>query len=111
VPLRREVFVDSTTEDAVEAGREYLEEKYRRYVQWGQNEAMEESDELSLPFEELARDRFLLGTPAEVCESIERYERELNASHLVVRVHWPGMPFERSLECIERFGDEVIPNV
>ena len=111
VPMRREVFVAPTTEAAYEVGREYLFDKYQRYVKWGQHKAMEDESELKQPFDRLAEDRFVLGTPAEVCAELERYERELNVSHVIARVHWPGMPYDRAIDCLELLGDEVIPNI
>lgn len=111
VPVIREAFVAPTHEKAVATAREYLWEKYQRYLSWGQDEAMEETDDLHRPFDELAEDRFLLGTPAEVCREIERYEEELDANYLVVRSHWPGLAYERTCESLELMGDEVIPNL
>lgn len=111
VPMRRELFVAPTTEEAYDAGREYLAKKYERYVQWGQHEAMEDTTELQQPFDKLAEDRFVLGTAEEVCAELERYEKELNVSHVIARVHWPGMPYKHAIECIERIGDDVIPNI
>lgn len=110
VPVFREVFVAPTTREAVETARPYLADKYDRYLDWGQDEAMDDPESLHGSFESLAEDRFLLGTPAEVCAEVERY-RDLDASHLVCRVHWPGMDTERAVECIELLGDEVVPNV
>ena len=111
VPVFREAFVAETHEEAVETARDYLWDKYQRYIEWGQDEAMEDEDDLHKPFDELAEDRFVLGTPAEVCEQIERYEEELNADSVVLRMSWPSMPNEKTLECIELMGDEVVPNV
>lgn len=111
VPVLREAFVAPTREEAVEVARDHLWEKYQTYIDWGQDEAMEDEDDLHRPFDALAEDRFVLGTPAEVCEEIERYERELNASHVVFRCHWPGLSTDRVRECLELIGDEVIPNV
>lgn len=111
VPVMREAFVAPTREEAVDAARDHLRGKYQAYIDWGQDEAMEDEDDLHRPFDDLAADRFLLGTPAEVCAEIERYERELDASHVVFRCHWPGLDHERTRECLELVGDEVIPNV
>ena len=41
VPVFREAFVAETTEAAREIARTYLEPKYERYIEWGQDEAME----------------------------------------------------------------------
>ncbi|WP_336364538.1 LLM class flavin-dependent oxidoreductase [Halalkalicoccus salilacus] len=111
LPVIREAFVAPTSEEAFAVAREHLREKYERYVSWGQDEAMEDTEDLHRPFDELAEDRFLLGAPAEVCAEIERYEEQLDASHVVVRSHWPGLPYERACESIELMGDEVLPNV
>ncbi|MFB6080801.1 MAG: LLM class flavin-dependent oxidoreductase [Haloferacaceae archaeon] len=111
VPVLREAFVAPTREAAVETAREHLAEKYRAYVDWGQDEAMEAEGDLRRPFDALAEDRFVLGTPADAREAIERYERDLDASHVVLRCHWPGLPYERTRECLELIGDEVLPYV
>lgn len=111
VPVMREAFVAPTRERAIEVAEDHLWEKYRTYLDWGQDEAMEDESDLHRPFDALAEDRFFLGTPAEVCAEIERYERELDASRVVFRCHWPGLPYERTRECVELIGDEVIPNV
>jgi alkanesulfonate monooxygenase SsuD/methylene tetrahydromethanopterin reductase-like flavin-dependent oxidoreductase (luciferase family) len=111
VPVFREAFVADTHEEAVDTARDYLWEKYQRYIEWGQDEAMEDERDLHRPFDELAEDRFVLGTPAEVCEQIERYEEELNADAAVLRMSWPDMPSEKTIECIELMGDEVVPYV
>jgi alkanesulfonate monooxygenase SsuD/methylene tetrahydromethanopterin reductase-like flavin-dependent oxidoreductase (luciferase family) len=111
VPVFREAFVAESTEAAKDVAHDHLWEKYQRYIDWGQDEAMEDERDLHRPFDELAEDRFLLGTPEEVAAEIERYEEELNASHVVFRCHWPGLDYERTRECIELIGDEVIPNV
>jgi alkanesulfonate monooxygenase SsuD/methylene tetrahydromethanopterin reductase-like flavin-dependent oxidoreductase (luciferase family) len=105
------VFVAGSTEEAREVARPYLESKYQRYIEWGQDEAMEDAGDLHRSFEDLAEDRFLLGTPAEVCAEIERYRETLEPSHMVMRVQWPGLSHERARECIELIGDEVIPQV
>lgn len=111
VPVFREAFVAPTTEEAYEAARPYLEPKYRRYIDWGQDEAMEDADDLHRGFDDLAEDRFVIGTPEEAAAQIERYEEELDADSVVLRVSWPGMPAERTRECIELIGDEVVPHV
>lgn len=111
VPIIRETFVSPTREEAVETAREYLWEKYQRYISWGQDEAMEDTEDLHRPFDELAEDRFLLGTPAEVCSEIESYKKELDADYIIVRSHWPSIEYDRTIESLQLMGDEVILNI
>lgn len=111
IPIMRETFVAPIEEEAYETARTYLESKYRRYVEWGQHEAMEDNSELTQSFDALAEDRFILGTPADVCAELERYEAKLDADHIVFRLQWPGLPFDRACDCIELLGDEVLPYI
>lgn len=111
VPVFREGFVAPTTEQAREIARPYLKAKYERYLEWGQDEAMNDGDDLRMAFDTLAENRFVIGTPAEVCEEIDRYQEELEANHVVFRMRWPGLPQEQVKEAIQLFGDEVVPNV
>ncbi len=106
VPLFREAFVAETTDEAVETAREYLEPKYERYLSWGQDEAMENEADLHRSFEELRRDRFLLGSPAEVAGQLETAADRLDASHAILRMNWPGMPAEKTCRSIELLADE-----
>lgn len=108
----RECFVAPSREEAVEKARPYLEKLYRDiYVKWGQDEAMENPDELKWNFERLARHRFLLGSPEDCIREISEYEKTLGVAFMLVRFDWtPGLPQEDILAAIELFGCEVIPH-
>ncbi|KXB00002.1 luciferase [candidate division MSBL1 archaeon SCGC-AAA259M10] len=110
VPVIREAFVAPSREEAVEIGRKYLGPKYKRYIEWGQDEAMEDEEDLHRSFDDLTEDRFLLGTPEEVSDQIERCEKKLDANYMIFRIQWPGLPHEKALRCIQLIGDEIIPN-
>ncbi|MFB6069468.1 MAG: LLM class flavin-dependent oxidoreductase [Halanaeroarchaeum sp.] len=111
VPIVRETFVAETEAEAYETAREYLEPKYDQYIEWGQDEAMESSSDLHRTFDDLAEDRFLIGTPAEVAAELERYEETLDVDQTFFRLQWPGMGSKPALDCIELLGDEVVPHV
>jgi probable F420-dependent oxidoreductase len=108
-PIWREVFVAETTEAAVETARPYLVEKYDTYLGWGAEDGVG-GDSVDAAFEDLAADRFLLGTPEEVVEGIERYQREFGTDHLVLRSRWPGMPPEPARDSYRLFAEEVMPH-
>ena len=111
IPVFREAFVAPTSKEAKNIARPFLASKYERYLEWGQDEAMADGEDLKQSFEQMAKNRFIIGSPDDVCAEIERYRRELDASHMLLRVRWPGLPQEETLKCIEYIGDEVISRI
>ena len=69
------------------------------------------ADNLGLDFEELIRDRFLLGSPDEVAEQIIGLSRGLGVNHFIMSVQWPGMPQSLVLETMHALAEEVLPKV
>jgi len=112
LPLMRECFVAETTEKAVALARPYLEAKYKAYHEWGQDKSMPKGDDdLSLPFEELADGRFLLGSPDNVAEQIIDYNRRLGVNLIILGIQWVGMPHQQVLDSLRLFAAEVMPKV
>ena len=111
-PARREVFVAGSRAEAIRQCAPFLGAKYQAYQQWGQNRAMPEGDnDLGTDFDELIRDRFLLGSPDEVAEQMLALHRATGINHLIISVQWPGMPQSLALEQIHRLAEEVFPRV
>ena len=111
-PARREVFVARSRDEAIRLCAPYLGAKYAAYQQWGQGQAMPAGDnDLGVAFEELLRDRFLLGSPDEVAESILRLHRATGINHLIMSVQWPGMPQTLVLDELHMLAEEVFPRV
>ena len=112
VPMRREVFVARTRAEALKLCGPSLETKYKAYHEWGQDKAMPKGDnDLGQEFEELLKDRFLIGSPDEVAESIIRQAKAIGFNHLLVSLHWPGMENQVALDAMELFMAEVAPKV
>ncbi|UHQ96373.1 LLM class flavin-dependent oxidoreductase [Natrinema halophilum] len=111
VSIIREAFVASTTEEAEQVAKEYLAPRYKKYVDWGQNKSMADESELSQQFQALSDDRFLIGTPADICSELERYQDTLDVDHVLFRTQWPGLSHERTMESLRLLGDEVLPHV
>jgi alkanesulfonate monooxygenase SsuD/methylene tetrahydromethanopterin reductase-like flavin-dependent oxidoreductase (luciferase family) len=109
VPLLRECCVAPTTAAALAAGGPFLDAKYGAYRSWEQDKALPADDQWSAMFEELARDRFLLGEPARVRDEIARYREALGVTTLIVRVQWPGMAQADVLRSIRLLGEQVLP--
>jgi alkanesulfonate monooxygenase SsuD/methylene tetrahydromethanopterin reductase-like flavin-dependent oxidoreductase (luciferase family) len=111
LPMRREVFVAGSRKEAIRLCASALEQKYRAYVQWGQDKPMPEGDELDLALDELMKDRFLIGSPDEVAEAILDIVRPTGVNHLIISTHWPGMETGVAMDAMRRFAEEVMPKV
>jgi alkanesulfonate monooxygenase SsuD/methylene tetrahydromethanopterin reductase-like flavin-dependent oxidoreductase (luciferase family) len=111
VPLIRECCVAATPAGALAEGRPHLEAKYGAYRSWEQDKALPADDQWSARFDELARDRFLLGDPAAVRDEIARYRELLGITTLIVRVQWPGMDQAAVLRSIRLLGEQVLPHL
>ena len=98
-PMVRECYVGANHKTALEECRGALQYKYDAYASWGlsgrQNPALEE----------LARDRFIIGDAVFVKEEIARYREALGIDHFMMRCHWPGLEFEKTLGSITRLGE------
>lgn len=107
-PILKEFRIAGSRRAALEESKPYLEPKYRAYADWGLDKPMPKEDSLSVPFDDLARDRFILGTPDECRADIDRHARLLGVHHFIFRVQWPGMPQEDAMKQIERLGRDVV---
>jgi alkanesulfonate monooxygenase SsuD/methylene tetrahydromethanopterin reductase-like flavin-dependent oxidoreductase (luciferase family) len=110
-PLLKEFRIAGTRRAALEESKPYLEPKYRAYADWGLDKPMPKEESLSVPFEDLARDRFILGNAEECRNDIEQYARTLGVNHFIFRLQWPGMPQDDALGQIEQLGREVVQRI
>ena len=86
--------------------------KYKIYDEWGQGKAMPQDDnDLSQDFEDLARDRFLIGSPDEVTEQILALHKRTGANHIVASMQWPGTPLQASMDAMQMLAEEVFARV
>jgi alkanesulfonate monooxygenase SsuD/methylene tetrahydromethanopterin reductase-like flavin-dependent oxidoreductase (luciferase family) len=111
-PARREVFVAGSRHEALRLCGPFLAGKYQAYHQWGQSKAMPEDDNnLGTDFDNLIRDRFLLGSPDEVAEQMLQLHMATGINHLIMSVQWPGMPQSMVLDELHMLAEEVFPKV
>jgi alkanesulfonate monooxygenase SsuD/methylene tetrahydromethanopterin reductase-like flavin-dependent oxidoreductase (luciferase family) len=111
-PARREVFVARSRREAIRLCAPFLSAKYQAYQAWGQDRAMPDGDnDLGAEFDELVRDRFIIGSPDEVAEQILTLERATGINHLIMSVQWPGMPQSLALDQLHMLAEEVFPKV
>jgi len=112
LPMRREVFCAPTHDEAVAVAAPYIKSMYDLYATWGQDKAMAEGDrDISAEYDELARDRFIVGDPDEVAEEMLRYHRLLGVNHIIMSVQGVGMPQGQVLDTFHLMAEEVFPKV
>jgi alkanesulfonate monooxygenase SsuD/methylene tetrahydromethanopterin reductase-like flavin-dependent oxidoreductase (luciferase family) len=109
-PLILELHVAPTHEEAVETARPFLAAKYAAYAEWGQDKVLPGDDSFRVAFDDLARDRFILGTPEAAIEQLEERVRRLDSNYLIFRLGWPGMEAAKILRVIELVGSRVLPH-
>ncbi len=90
-PITIELHVAPTREEAVATVRPFLSKKYQAYTGWGQHKVLPGEEFFRVGFDELGRDRFILGSPEDVIEQLERRVEPLEANYFMFRVGWPGM--------------------
>ena len=108
-PICLELHVAPTHEEAVDTARPYLEAKYAAYAEWGQDKVLPGEESFRVAFDDLARDRFVLGTPDEVIEQIEERIRRLESNCFIFRMGWPGLGAVKILRVIDLMGRQVLP--
>jgi alkanesulfonate monooxygenase SsuD/methylene tetrahydromethanopterin reductase-like flavin-dependent oxidoreductase (luciferase family) len=110
-PIFKECSVARTREQALREAEPYLLQKYKAYADWGLDKPMPKGERLSVPYDELVRDRFIVGTPDECAAEIRRYQELLGVNHFLLRPQWPGVPQKRVLAQIELIGHALIPGL
>ena len=88
----RECYVHESKAKAIETIRPYAEALY--------------ADRLDTSFDEIVKDRFIIGDVEECVEEIKRYE-SLGVESIVFRMQWPEMPQELTLNSIKKMKDVI----
>jgi probable F420-dependent oxidoreductase len=106
--LMRYVFVADSLEEAyATVGDATLRIFETTYFRWPHPVVKRPTGTLTI--QRLAEERFILGTPAQCIEQIERFRRQLGLTHLICRLSFPGVPRQASMACVERFTQAVMP--
>ncbi len=111
LPMRRELFVAETREQAIRLAQPYVEKKYEAYVAWGQHRALPADDDMTQAFDGLAADRFILGDSAECADEINRCAAATGTSTMIFRVNFPGMPHEMVVTAMRLLAEQVRPRL
>jgi alkanesulfonate monooxygenase SsuD/methylene tetrahydromethanopterin reductase-like flavin-dependent oxidoreductase (luciferase family) len=106
-----EVVCAPDEDTAIRRAAPYLLDKYAAYLSWGlEGVTLDPSAPPAEQLRRLAANRFALGSPDQVTEMLLA-QHAAGATHLTMRVSWPGMPQADVLAGIELLGREVLPAV
>lgn len=105
VPVHREFFVAATREGARARARPAVEAKYGGYAQHGLPGI---GADFAGGIERLMDDPFVIGTPDDCLEKLARLH-ELGATHVALRLFWPGMTQADALAMIELVATALVP--
>ena len=106
-----EVSCAANEEAALRRAAPFLLAKYAAYASWGlPGLEFRKEDAPEVQLRKLAKDRFAVGTPAQVADTLLAQHR-IGISHVTMRVAWPGMRQDEILAGIEMLGTKVLPEV
>jgi alkanesulfonate monooxygenase SsuD/methylene tetrahydromethanopterin reductase-like flavin-dependent oxidoreductase (luciferase family) len=106
----REMYVAPHRQEAIAIIRPHVEWLYRDRAALGHNRALPEADRIDVPFDQVLEGRFIIGSPDECANEVQRYQT-LGVEELILRSQWPGMATPDTLKAIELFGQEVMPQL
>jgi len=109
LPIIKELYVAEDRRTAIQECRPFLEAKYKAYAGWGQDKALPEGDSFDVAFEDLIRDRFIIGAPDDCVRELRRHVDALGVNCFIFRIQWPGMPQAQVLRSIALLADRVMP--
>lgn len=109
-PVRRELVIAPTVEEARRAAVARSEGRYETYRSWGLNADMGDAGRTIDDRDQEAIDgRFLLGPPEVVAERLDELHRTLGMTHFMFKPQWPGLPHAEAIRQLELLGTEVMP--
>jgi alkanesulfonate monooxygenase SsuD/methylene tetrahydromethanopterin reductase-like flavin-dependent oxidoreductase (luciferase family) len=109
LPMIKELYVAPDRRTAVQECRPFLEAKYQAYAAWGQDKALPQEDSFDHAFDDLLRDRFVVGDPDDCIRELRRYVDALGVNCFIFRVQWPGMEQAKVLRTIKLLAERVMP--
>jgi alkanesulfonate monooxygenase SsuD/methylene tetrahydromethanopterin reductase-like flavin-dependent oxidoreductase (luciferase family) len=109
LPIIKELYVAPDRRTAIAECRPFLEAKYKAYEAWGQDKALPAGDHFAGAFEELVRDRFVIGDPDDCVRELGRYVDALGVTDFIFRIQWPGMEQAKVLRTIALLAERVLP--
>jgi len=105
IPVHREAYVAATRSEARARARPAVEAKYRGYATHGLPGV---GTALAAGVDRLMEDPFVIGAPDECLEKLTRL-RELDVTHVALRLFWPSMTQAEALGMIDLVAARLLP--
>jgi alkanesulfonate monooxygenase SsuD/methylene tetrahydromethanopterin reductase-like flavin-dependent oxidoreductase (luciferase family) len=105
MPLMRVVYVAPQAHTAHQEAEAGLMQTYGRYRRWGL------LSNAGTDYTTLARDRFIIGDPAQVIEEIQRYRELFGITYLICRMAMPAVPHDHISRSMHLFSERVAPHL
>jgi alkanesulfonate monooxygenase SsuD/methylene tetrahydromethanopterin reductase-like flavin-dependent oxidoreductase (luciferase family) len=103
-PLMRVVYVAPHPHTAQREAEAALMQTHSRYRRWGL------LTDAGSDFAALARDRFIIGEPAQVIDEIQRYRELFGIDYLICRMAMPAIPHAHIARAMRLFAERVAPH-
>jgi alkanesulfonate monooxygenase SsuD/methylene tetrahydromethanopterin reductase-like flavin-dependent oxidoreductase (luciferase family) len=110
-PVLRNIVVAPDRRTAIQEVGPAIAESYKTFGDWGLFTSVVGDAKAHPEFEDLIRDRFILGSPEEAAEDIAKLIGMTGCNRLVCRIQWVGMEHRHVMRTIEMLGDKVAPLV
>lgn len=108
-PLTRDLVIAATDGEAWRLAEAHLLRAYRdEYGTWSHPIIAADGARVE-GLENLARERFIIGSPETCVAEIKRFKAALNLDELIVRLSFPGMPHQRILDQLRLLATDVVP--
>jgi alkanesulfonate monooxygenase SsuD/methylene tetrahydromethanopterin reductase-like flavin-dependent oxidoreductase (luciferase family) len=107
-PLRRELIVADSRDQARAIAVERSAARYATYKSWGlsgSNTPVRAEPGIDVD------EQFILGSSEEVVDQLGRLRDDLGMTHFMFKSHWQGVPHRDAMEQLVRFGTEVLPKL
>ncbi|PPR63989.1 MAG: Alkanal monooxygenase alpha chain [Alphaproteobacteria bacterium MarineAlpha4_Bin2] len=112
VVMMRDAWVADTLEDAARVYGPEVMDAYRYYWRNGANAFHEYVSEDEFQFENVWKDRIIIGSPESCVAEFKRWSEVTGSNYFLLRLrhaHSGGPPHSEIMAAIERFGRDVIP--
>lgn len=106
LPLRRELQIGATYDDALDDFAAVARGKYVAYATGGMQ--LLEAERVREEFRANVQDHVLLGSAEQVRSQISDIAGRLPIGPLLIRPHWPGMDGDQTAAYLEKVGREVV---